>query len=99
MYYMYVMDTPHGTPTPRVSAALLQRQWGKVQDMALAGPVMVTCKGRDRMVLLSAEEYHRLKRRDRQVLALTDFTARDIEAIERAQAPAEAAAFNHEASA
>jgi hypothetical protein len=54
----------------RVSAADLQRQWGKVQDMALAEPVTVTCKGRDRIVLLSVEEYGRPKRRDRQMMTL-----------------------------
>jgi hypothetical protein len=80
----------------RVSAADLQRQWGKVQDMALSEPVTVTCKGRDRMVLLSVEEYGRLKRRDRQVMTLADFTAEDIAALENARAPAETAAFNHE---
>lgn len=80
----------------RVSAADLQRQWGRVQDMALTEPVTVTCKGRDRMVLLSSEEYHRLKRRDRRVMTPDDFTTEDILAIENTKAPAEAGAFNHE---
>ena len=80
----------------RVSAGDLQRQWGKVQDMAIAAPVTVTCKGRDRMVLLSIEEYARLKRRDRQVMTLAEFTAEDIQTIETTRAPAEATAFNDE---
>ena len=41
-------------------------------------------------VLLSTKEYQRLKRRDRQVLGVADFTQEDIDAIERAVAPAEA---------
>lgn len=80
----------------RVSAAELQRQWGKVQDMALAEPVTVTCKGRDRMVLLSVEEYGRLKRRDRQVMTPADFTTDEIADLENTRAPAETATFNHE---
>lgn len=80
----------------RVSAAELQRQWGKVQDLALSEPVTVTCNGRERMVLLSFEEYNRLKRRDRQVMTLADFTAEDMRALEATRAPAEATAFNSE---
>ncbi len=80
----------------RVSAGELQRRWGRVQDLALAEPVTVTCNGRDRMVLLSTEEYNRLKRRDRQVLGLNDFSDVDLEAIQAVQPSAEAIAFNHE---
>ena len=39
-------------------------------------------------VLLSTKEYQRLKRRDRQVLGVADFTQEDIDAIERAVVPA-----------
>lgn len=80
----------------RVSAGDCQRQWGKVQDLAIAEPVTITSNGRDRMVLMSAEEYHRLKRRDRQVLLLDDFTGDDLRELRRMQAPTGAAAFNHE---
>lgn len=80
----------------RVSAAELQRQWGRVQDLALAAPVTVTSNGRDRMVLLSTEEYNRLKRRDRQVLGLGDFTDAELEAIAAVKPSATARAFDHE---
>lgn len=70
----------------RVSAGECQRQWGRVQDLAIAEPVTITSNGRDRMVLLSAEEYQRLKRRDRRVMAVDDFTADDIAALEQARA-------------
>jgi hypothetical protein len=43
--------------------------------------VAITKNGRERTVLLSAEEFHRLKRRDRKVLGLADFTDEDIAAI------------------
>jgi PHD/YefM family antitoxin component YafN of YafNO toxin-antitoxin module len=80
----------------RISAGELQRQWGKMQDIAIAEPVTVTCNGRDRMVLLSSDEYQRLKRRDREVLTLDDFTEEDLRAIRAAESPPETAQFNHE---
>jgi PHD/YefM family antitoxin component YafN of YafNO toxin-antitoxin module len=80
----------------RVSAGELQRQWGRIQDMALAEPVTVTCNGRDRMVLLSTEEYNRLKRRDREVMGLADFSDADIAAIRKVESSETASAFDHE---
>jgi hypothetical protein len=71
-------------------------QWGRVQDLALAEPVTVTCNGRDRMVLLSTEEYNRLKRRDGEVLGLNDFSDTDIAAIQAVQPSAAAVALNQE---
>ena len=82
--------------TVRISSAEFQRNFGRYQDVALTQPVMVTRNGRDRTVILSAEEYRRLKRRDRQVLAAGDFTADDIAAIEQAEPPVEAARFDRE---
>lgn len=81
----------------KVSSAEFQKHFGRYQDVALTEPVVVTRNGRERTVVLSSQEYHRLKRRDRQVLAVTDFTQDDIDAIERAAAPGEAADFDHEA--
>jgi len=80
----------------RISSVELQRKIGYVQDLALVEPVTITNNGRDRLVMMSAEEYHRLKRRDRRVMTLDDFTDEDIAALEKVRAPAEAAAFNHE---
>ena len=80
----------------RVSAGELQRQWGRVQDLALAAPVTVTCNGRDRMVLLSTEEYNRLKRRDREVIGLGEFSETDLNAIAAVRPSAASQAFDHE---
>jgi PHD/YefM family antitoxin component YafN of YafNO toxin-antitoxin module len=80
----------------RFSAADCQRQWGKVQDTALVQPVTISSNGRDRLVMMSVEEFTRLKRRDRLVLAATDFTEDDVAAILAARAPEEAAEFDHE---
>jgi prevent-host-death family protein len=80
----------------RVSAAEFQRNIGRYQDLALTQPVAVTRNGRERTVMISVEEYHRLKRRDRQVLGLDDFTDADIAALEQSRAPEASRAFDDE---
>jgi prevent-host-death family protein len=79
-----------------VSAAEFQRNIGRYQDIALTEPVTVTRNGRERTVMISTDEYQRLKRRDRQVLSLDDFTDADIAALEQARAPESSKAFDAE---
>ena len=62
----------------------------------LVRPVAVTRNGRERTVMISVEEYHRLKRRDRQVLELEDFTDADVAALEETRAPDSSKALDHE---
>ncbi len=69
----------------RVSSAEFGKELGRYQDAALSQPVMVTRNGRDRTVMISAEEYHRLKRRDRTVFATDDLPEELIEAVQRAR--------------
>jgi PHD/YefM family antitoxin component YafN of YafNO toxin-antitoxin module len=80
----------------KVSAADFQRNIGRYQDLALRQPVAVTRNGRESCILLSTDEYRRLKRRDREVLNIDDFTEADAASIRRAEPPAEASAFDHE---
>jgi len=80
----------------KVASAEVQKNFGRYQDLALTEPVVVTRNGRERTVILSSQEYHRLKRRDRQVLGIADFTQADIDAITRSETPPEAAKFDHE---
>ena len=79
-----------------VTAAEFQRNFGRYQDVALTEPIAITRNGRERMVMLSVDEYHRLKKRDRQVMALEDFTESDLEVIRTAEPPVEAAAYDQE---
>ena len=79
-----------------VSAAEFQRDVVRYQDLAQVQPIAVTRDGREGTVLISANEYERLKRRDREVLGLDDFTEADITALEASRPPAEAMAFDHE---
>lgn len=75
-----------------VTAAEFHRNVGHYQDVALTKPVAITKNGRDRTVLLSADEYNRLKRRDRRVVRAGDLTEAEIEAIENTRMPA---AYNY----
>lgn len=82
-----------------VSSAEFQRDIGRYQDVALTEPVAITCNGRERIVMLSVDEYQRLKKRDRQVMGLEDFTEADLKAIQAAEPSAEASAFDSELKA
>ena len=82
--------------TITVSAAEFHRNLGRYQDLALMKPVAITKNGRERTILLSAEEYHRLKRRDRRVILTADLTDEQIEAIRNAKVPDEYDYLNEE---
>jgi PHD/YefM family antitoxin component YafN of YafNO toxin-antitoxin module len=80
----------------KVSSAEFQKNIGRYQDIALREPVLVTRNGRDRTVLLSTEEYQRLKRRDREVVSIYDLSQEEIEALKNLEIPEEAKQYNHE---
>jgi prevent-host-death family protein len=69
----------------RISATEFGKEVGRYQDAAMTQPVIVTRNGRDRTVMISAEEYRRLKRRDRQVFTTTDMPADIIEAVRNSE--------------
>jgi prevent-host-death family protein len=79
-----------------ITSAEFQRHFGRYQDVALTEPVAITRNGRERLVVLSVDEYQRLKRRDREVLGLEDFTEADLRALRAAEPPPEATAFDSE---
>lgn len=70
-----------------VTSAEFQENVDLYEDKALAEPVTITKNGRERLVLLSVEEYQRLKRRDRRVFAAEDLTPDQIAALEKAEVP------------
>lgn len=80
----------------KISSTEFLRAPGRYQDDAQRGAVVIMKHNREHAVLLSAEEYHRLKRRDRLVLRAGEISESDIAAIRNAAAPAEAAAFDDE---
>ena len=52
----------------RITSRGSQRNFRLVLNEELKAPLLVTQNGLDRLVLLSVEEYARLKRRDREAL-------------------------------
>lgn len=71
----------------KVTAAEVSKSFGQFADKALVEPVTITKYGRDHLVLLSADEYARLKRRDRQVYRAADVPDDILAGIEAAEAP------------
>jgi prevent-host-death family protein len=70
----------------RVTASEFQRSFGQLSDRALRETVAITKQGRDHLVLLSAEEYARLKRRDRKVGLAADLPDEWLDAVGKAEA-------------
>ena len=79
-----------------VSSVEVSKAFGRISRQALQAPLTITHHGHDSLVLMSHAEYQRLKRRDREVLDLDDFTDEDNTAIAAASAPAEASEFDNE---
>jgi prevent-host-death family protein len=89
---------PGGIVVPNVSvtSAEFQKNFGRYRETAIREAVTITNHGRDSLVLLSADEYRRLKRRDREVLHVSELSDEDLEAIRTAEIPEAFAAFDHE---
>jgi PHD/YefM family antitoxin component YafN of YafNO toxin-antitoxin module len=80
----------------RVATAEFIKRYGALADRALSEPVTITKNGRDRLVLLSADEYARLKRRDRRAIAAEELTEAELELVAAAEVPAEHAHLDAE---
>lgn len=80
----------------KVSTAEFIKSYGTLADRALSEPVTITKNGRDRLVVISAEEYARLKRRDRRVVLLEDFSDEEMALIANAGSSPEDARFDDE---
>ncbi len=80
----------------RVTAADFIKHYGSLTDRALSEPPTITKNGHDCLVVLSAEEYERLKRRDRRVIEASELTEAEIALIVKAEVPAEHAHLDEE---
>ncbi|HUN24909.1 MAG TPA: type II toxin-antitoxin system prevent-host-death family antitoxin [Steroidobacteraceae bacterium] len=82
--------------TVTVTSAEFHRNIGMYQDIALRKAVSITKNGRERTVLISAEEYARLKRRDRRVVAAGELMDRQVAALRQAKVPDQHADLDRE---
>ncbi len=80
----------------RVTTAEFIKHYGRLADRALSEPVTITKNGHDRLVVLSVDEYERLKRRDRRVVRAGELTDEEIALIAKAEVPAEHAHLDDE---
>jgi prevent-host-death family protein len=78
----------------RVTASEFQHAFGALSDKARREPVIITKHGRDSLVVMAAEEWQRLKRRDRRVGLTTELPEEWIEAVRTANVPDEFAALD-----
>lgn len=80
----------------RVTTVEFIKGYGALADHALTEPVTITKNGRDRLVLLSAQEYERLRRRDRRAILPEELTDAEITAIAAAEVDPRHAPLNDE---
>ncbi len=81
----------------RVSASEFLKNYGLFREKAQREPVTITNHGRDSLVLVSADEYQRLKSFDtRKAYYAHELPEEWQEALEQAKPPAWTAKYNHE---
>jgi len=80
----------------RISSADFLENFETLLDKAFSEPITITRDGRDRLVVLSVDEYERLKRRDRRVIRIEDLTPEQVEAMMKAEVPPEYAYLDDE---
>ena len=79
-----------------ITFAEFQKSFGRYREVAQREPVTITNHGRESLVLLSVEEYRRLKRLDRRALHPWEPDEQALAALEQAKPPPEAARFDDE---
>ena len=90
-------ETMTATFAAKASAAEVARNFGRFKELAQRGPVAVTSHGRDSVVLISADEYARLKALDDRIALHPADLPDDIKAaLEVAKPPDWTKKFNHE---
>jgi prevent-host-death family protein len=82
--------------TTKVTASEFQQAFGALSDKARHEPVIITKHGRDSLVVMAAEEWARLKRRDRSVGLTTELPEEWVETVRKAKVPDEFAHLDAE---
>jgi prevent-host-death family protein len=83
-------------PPTRVTAAEFQQAFEALSNKASHEPVVITERGRDSLVVMSAEEWRRLRRGDRRVGSAAELAEEWIEAVQASQVPDEFAFLDDE---
>jgi len=72
------------------------KSYGRIVETALREPVSITSHGRERLVLLAADEYRRLKAQDRKPVYPWELSDDALGALEASEPPDGAAEFDQE---
>ena len=80
----------------RVTTADFIKHYGSLADRALSEPLTITKNGSDRLVVVSAEEFARLKSRDRLAMRPEELNAAELDLIARAEVPGDHASLDAE---
>jgi prevent-host-death family protein len=79
-----------------ISSGDFLKSYGRIVETAMREPVSITSHGRERLVLLSADEYRRLKQNDREPLYPWELNDDDLRVLEVSEPPESTARFDHE---
>ncbi len=80
----------------KVTSREFQKEFGRFRAIAHREAVTITNHGREDLVLISAEEYKRLRRLDRRAMHVSELSDEELADLEAVQIPAEAAQYNNE---
>jgi PHD/YefM family antitoxin component YafN of YafNO toxin-antitoxin module len=69
----------------RVSSAEFLKKYGALSDKALSEPVTITRNGRDRLVLVSVEEFERISRYAPRARLIEELTEQELTMIGEAR--------------
>ena len=78
-----------------VTSVEMQRHFGRIREEAQKHPIGITNHGRVGLVLLSSDEYRRLKSQDRVAQYVWEISDEEIERIARSEPSEQADALNY----
>jgi hypothetical protein len=91
------MEKSETKTLPRVSSSEFLKSYGALSRRAQREPVTITNHGQDSLVLISAEEFRRLKALDtRRAYYAWELPDELKQALEKAEPPAWTARYDHE---
>jgi len=80
----------------KVTSGDFQREFGRYRALAQREAVIITNHGRDDVVLLSAEDYARLRRYEQKAFHVTQLPRDVVDELGKAPIPKAAAKFDRE---
>jgi prevent-host-death family protein len=80
----------------KVTSGEFTREFGRYRVMAHREPVVVTNHGRDDVVLISAEDYARLRRYEQKPLHVSQLPREVVDELGTLAPPEAASQFDHE---